>query len=361
MKPSLRFWLAAAVLAAATLACNAPVRLSTPETLFPTSTVDQQAQQVAQLQTQIATLSQPALVNPTDTPSTLLPTNAEGQVGGGAPSYTPVLSTPTLTPSATMTLGPGTPTAPPTLTPRASATKTPAAMPGPTKTATKKLSATPLSQRTLAFAPYFTTPPVLDGMWDEWKDHSAEYPARFVTFGLSNWTGAQDLEGAFHVGWDDKYLYLAVKVKDDIYVQNASGTDLYKGDSLEILFDRDYEADKNDHALTDDDFQVGISPGRGDVNGQREAYLWFPRAVAGSRDVKIASQRQNGVTRIEAAVPWSVLKTTPILGDRYGFVLSISDNDNPQENAQQSLASNVVTRVLVDPTTWGMLVLDPAQ
>jgi len=45
------------------------------------------------------------------------------------------------------------------------------------------------------------------------------------------------LQGSYRLGWDEDYLYVAVKVLDDQYVQNASGQDIYKGDSIELLID----------------------------------------------------------------------------------------------------------------------------
>ena len=207
-------------------------------------------------------------------------------------------------------------------------------------------------------ANYLNTPPTLDGDWSEWKDITQEYPANNVTYGRSNWTGEDDLAGSFHVGWDTTYLYVAVKVRDDQYVQNASGENIYKGDSLEILLDSKLRDDYYYSQLSPDDFQLGISPGRPDVNGTREAYLWFPTSVAGSKSgVKIAARSENGVYRVEAAIPWSLFETTPSVGAHYGFVLSVSDNDNPNENVQQTLVSNAAGRVLTDPTTWGDLEL----
>jgi hypothetical protein len=60
---------------------------------------------------------------------------------------------------------------------------------------------------------------------------------------------------------------------------------------------------------------------------------------------------------VEAIIPWSILGITPAKDQRYGFAFTISDDDNPDKAVQQSLVSNVSTRVLTDPTTWGNLVL----
>jgi hypothetical protein len=47
-----------------------------------------------------------------------------------------------------------------------------------------------------------------------------------VVYGNNNWTDEDDLSASYRIGWNEDYLFIAVKVKDDHYVQNASGQDL---------------------------------------------------------------------------------------------------------------------------------------
>ena len=205
-------------------------------------------------------------------------------------------------------------------------------------------------------ASYLSTPPVLDGIWDEWTNQA--YPVRSVVYGANQRENTDDLEGSFRVGWDQTYLYLAVKVIDDRYVQNATGVLLYQGDSIEVQFDADLEGDLTVNSLNSDDYQLGISPGRPDPAGTKEAYLWNPSNLAGARtDVRIASVGGDGLYRVEIAIPWSLFGVTPEAGDQFGFSLNISDNDNPNENTQQTMISAVPGRTLTDPTTWGLLIL----
>lgn len=269
----------------------------------------------------------------------------------------PATSTPTLPPIITATPAAGEATAPdsPTATsaPQASA---PIATSAPASTNTPAPTATIPNMRPRAqvIAKFLSTPPVLDGDWSEWKDITKEYPATRVVWGASNWTDEDDLAGSFHVGWDNNNLYIAVKVRDDVYVQNATGENIFKGDSIEILLDTNVQGDYYYSKLSADDFQLGISPGRPDVNGTKEAYLWMPSNIAGPRtNVTIASRKEDGVYRVEAAIPWSVFETKPSVGTHMGFSLSISDNDDTGSNVQQSMVSNNAERSLTDPTTWG--------
>ena len=205
-------------------------------------------------------------------------------------------------------------------------------------------------------APFMNPPPVIDGVWDEWT--SKAYPANAIVFGRNNWTGSADLEPSFRVAWDNTNLYLAVKVFDDVYVQNATGKDLFRGDSIELLFDNNLVGDFSVSSLNGDDYQLGVSPGNPDTDGAKEAYLWFPADQAGSRgQVQIGAVSSEGLYRIEFAVPWTILGVSPSAGQKYGFALSASDNDNLSENVQQTLASSAPNRMLTNPTTWGMVTL----
>jgi hypothetical protein len=242
----------------------------------------------------------------------------------------------------------------PTATPLPLPTNTP--LPLPTNTSLPP-TATPIPERVKSyFAPYLNDAPSLDGVWDEWT--TTKHPAQFIVYGREKWTGESDLEGSYRIGWDEDYLYLAVKVIDDTYAQDATGEDIFKGDSIELLLDTNLNGDFFVQQLSADDFQIGISPGRNEAGEDTEAYLWYPRADTGKLDdVKIGALYSNGIYRIEAAIPWSVFDINPVSGRQFGFAISISDNDDTSENVQQSMASNVQGRVLTDPTTWAELVL----
>jgi hypothetical protein len=201
--------------------------------------------------------------------------------------------------------------------------------------------------------------PTIDGDWSEWKKVAKEYPGNHVVYGKNKWTGEDDLSSSYYVGWDNKYLYIAVKVHDDKYVQNATGANIYKGDSIELLVDTNVKGDFFVDSLTSDDYQIGISPGRPTIgDGNREAYRWYPSSKAGSlSNVVIGAVYEGAIYRVEAAIPWSYLGVTPSKGMHLGFAISVSDDDTAGSQSQESMVSNVTNRHLTDPTTWGDLVL----
>lgn len=205
-------------------------------------------------------------------------------------------------------------------------------------------------------AAYMSSAPVIDGVWEEWN--TTQYPASYLVYDDASWASEDDLGASFRVGWNNQYLFIAVKVGDDNYVQHAWGQEMYKGDSIEILLDTNLCGDYYSDSLSGDDYQLGISPGNPDVNGTREAFLWYPRSAAGSKSqVLISSVKSDGIYRVEAAIPWSLYGVTPWSGQTYGFALSVSDNDTDSDTVQQSMVSCISGRHLTNPMTWGTLIL----
>jgi hypothetical protein len=197
--------------------------------------------------------------------------------------------------------------------------------------------------------------PTIDGDLGEW---ALSYTADHVVWKPSNWAGAPDQNVRFAMGWDNQFLYLAALVGDDVHVQTQHGEVIYKGDSLELLLDVDLAADFALTGLSADDYQLGISPGAFAGDGP-EAYLWFPASrAARPGGVLVAARPSGNGYQLEAAIPWSLFNATPAGGARYGMALSSSDNDAPGRAEQQSLISTAPRRSLLDPTTWGTLVLD---
>jgi hypothetical protein len=155
-------------------------------------------------------------------------------------------------------------------------------------------------------------------------------------------------------------LYLLVIVTDDVHTQADRGETLYRGDSLELQLDADLAGDFGAAQLNGDDHQLGLSPG---VDGASpEAWLWNPAEKRGvPSGVTLASRphASGGGYALEVAIPWQLFGVSPVAGDRFGLALNSSDNDSPGTTEQQTMISSVVTRRLLDPTSWGTLALDP--
>ncbi len=205
-------------------------------------------------------------------------------------------------------------------------------------------------------ATFITTPPVIDGNLSEWV--STSYVAnQALSYANTNWTGAADLSATYYLAWDANYLYLAVQRIDDVFVQVSTGRYMYRGDDVELQLDIDLPGDYASKSLSGDDYQIGLSPGNFGTLLQ-EAHLWFPRSLEKKlTSVQIEAQKSNGGYQLEAKIPWSTFGITPQAEDRFGFALSLSDNDSPGVSTWQSMVSSVTTRRVADPTTWGTLIL----
>ncbi len=278
--------------------------------------------------------------------ATALPTQAVADTS--TPTHTPVAPSPTQTPIAP----------PPTRTPAPTQ-----ALPGKTATPTRAVTSTPTRlpitptarPNVELVAKRLNTPPTIDGDLSEWKLNRA---AKYAVYGAGRIASEKDLSAQFAVAWDKDNLYLAVHVKDQKYVQNANGENLYKGDSLEILLDSKLTADYYSASLSGDDFQLGISPGSPAPGKNMEAYLWYPKKEHGKVTiVAIAAKATPDGYDVEVAIPWSVFNITPKENQHFGFAFSVSDDDKSGAKIQESLISNVSTRKLTDPTTWGDLRL----
>lgn len=205
-------------------------------------------------------------------------------------------------------------------------------------------------------AMYVSPAPEIDGDFSDWE--GVPYPISDVVFGPEYYLGSHDISGNFQVGWDATHLYVGVEVTDNTIVQNSTGEWLYLGDSLEIVIDADVSGDYSDTSLNIDDHQLGFSPGMAQTGGLPEAYLWFPLYKRGdATTVDVAFVMTDQGYKMEAAIPWSLFGVTAAVDQNFGFAISISDNDAVGQNWQQSMISNVGTRYLLDPTTWGNIVL----
>jgi hypothetical protein len=275
----------------------------------------------------------------------------------------PVELTPTLGPD-TATPEPDTPTPEPD-------TPTPTAVP-PTDTPTPTLEPTPdrdeLERELLSrvtwrskngtpvFATYADPPPTLDGYLDATEWTGKEYAIDQVVSKPENWQGAADLSARFYLAWDNDHLYLGMTVRDDQHVQLASGSQLYKGDDIEIQIDTQLQKDYDTATLSGDDVQMGLTV-RDPWTGDYEAYLWLPSSLEGTLNLTLAAQPAEGGYVLEAAVPWWALNLTPRVETPYGFCLSLGDNDTPGTQEQQSMVSSAPRREWGNPRTWGTLVL----
>ncbi len=169
-----------------------------------------------------------------------------------------------------------------------------------------------------------------------------------------------DMEGRMQLAYDEQNLYVAFVVNDDGLV-TYSGQDerFFLGDSPQLLLDLNLKADFDDTQLSADDIQIDFHPG---LDTPRVA-LWQLNVLSSQllSEAQVTTTPTDTGYFIEAALPWQSLNISPQPGDRLGVVGSISDNDTPDTNAQECIISTSAKRDWRNPTTWGTVLLQPAQ
>lgn len=271
----------------------------------------------------------PVVSIPTEETNPVTPTT-----GGSA------AATPTLAPTITL--------APPTAT----ATTGPTPTPGPP-------TATPATLINLDVARLAFTP-TLDGDLTEWAYVVPRITTSYITERLDSWDGSMDVEAIWQLGWDEQYLYAAVCVHDNLYVQTDEAKFAYFGDSLELQLDTELDADYGPQ-VSPDDFQYVISAGN--FADLPAGAFRFQGDTAGSMNdapgtqARAAAQRTAEGYNLEFAIPWSDLGVRPQTGLRLGIALSVNDNDTPGSRQQELMLSHISSRLWLDPSSWGVLTL----
>lgn len=197
--------------------------------------------------------------------------------------------------------------------------------------------------------------PQINGDLGEWP--ALVYPASRIGFGSDNWTGTPDASASWNVVWDDARLYFAVRVQDDVFVQQSSGESLFKGDSVEVWLSTG--PGERASILSGREYQIGVSPGdlAGGTSGPN-AYFWLPDQFRRplNQDVSVAAKRTETGYNLEFTVPWSVLGTAPGVGREFALILAINDDDTPGTAEQESQVVSVAGAQLANPLTWNNLV-----
>jgi hypothetical protein len=205
--------------------------------------------------------------------------------------------------------------------------------------------------------------PTIDGSLDDWSGASS-WPAASLLLDDAHhpWKDPADLSASFLIGYDDSQFYLGAVITDNTHVQNEMTRDLalYKGDDIELWFDRDLPGDFDNAKANDDDLQMGLSAGDFGRLGP-QAVFWLPKPEEGdavARGVKVVAVRRpdgQGYT-LEAAAPWSALHiSAPRPGDAIGFCADGSDNDEVGTAKEEHMISTCNNKHWSVPTEFGNL------
>ena len=198
----------------------------------------------------------------------------------------------------------------------------------------------------------------LDGSLDDWP--GSWIPLSAVIQGLEYDTGSADISGEFQLLWAPEGLYLAARIKDDIFRPGPDGSDLWQGDGLEVQFDRQLAIDFPITQANEDDIQLGLSYGPGPQ--ELRGYQWLPFALEGRFDSAGAVQVSSGGYTVEALLPWplfGVRSMEIVPGAAFGFNVSVNDNDRDRPAQETVLSASPARTTHDNPVEWGTLLLQP--
>lgn len=279
-----------------------------------------------------------------------------------APSVLVVVS-PTPTPESSTAIP--TDTATPTSTPTDTSTPTVVAVPSPTLTPTDTATPVPTpyagpyreGNGVDLHARHLSTPLWLDGELGEWEGVAGQ-DLSYILSGAEAYEGMADIAGTVYAQWDERYLYLAARVLDDVHVQTQRGEHMGWGDSLIVWLDAALAEDFDSAVADEDDFQIGLSPGDFAMLPP-EAVVWRPqRRTDWDQAIIVAARPRSDGYSLEAAIPWSILSRQPTVASAFGFSVQLLDNDQPRAAAQETMLTGSPSFRPGVPTTFGNLILD---
>jgi hypothetical protein len=173
-------------------------------------------------------------------------------------------------------------------------------------------------------ARYISKPPTIDG---DISDFYLNEPVILTTKDYvrltSDSNGDNDISGRFYFMWDENNLYIAVIVKDDTNYNTESAENIWKGDSVQMAFDADFDKTEMSYD-SDGDYEIGFAL----VNKSVLSYRWVAPISASSMKMTTAYKRNSDEIWYEISLPFNNLSPFKgTIGNRAGISFLINDND----------------------------------
>ena len=189
--------------------------------------------------------------------------------------------------------------------------------------------------------------PVIDASLSEWDNRGVLRElktAEQATYNPDAWKGPEDLSGWVRFGYNAQDFFVAVQVVDSYFIQDQSGTGVWRGDHVMLT------VDFVRGGKIEDVMQLGLSPGSLAETGptKPELVIWRPAgySIEGAR---VAARRTADGYIIEAAIPWQVFKIEPIKNQVFGLQLGFSDCDTAPAVQQKAMSISTAPWAPRDP------------
>ena len=191
--------------------------------------------------------------------------------------------------------------------------------------------------------------PIFDGMAGEWK-------GAFEVAIQNEKVNGDDASGLGYLAWDDRWLYVAVDMRDNELLNMRPRSALYQQDSVELFVSTEPHDENPGYGPNDCQFMVTPASGEG-----KPICGWVADRAAGVvvdvRDAKLAVGTTPKGWTLECAIPWAQFGAfRPRQGDRIAFELRVNDADTSHERWKlDPLDGNVRPE---DPTAWSIFEFD---
>jgi hypothetical protein len=145
------------------------------------------------------------------------------------------------------------------------------------------------------------------------------------------WKGNKDFSVNFYRGWNDKFLFLAFEVFDDVPSSDFSGRLIYKNDCVQIALDPKCDA-KPGEEYNGDDSEIGLSL----TPKGKEIYCWKTGGSWRDGNIKIPFniKRTPDRTVYEIALPYKLLANQPENGNVFKACFVVFDRDGKNESTR---------------------------
>ena len=182
----------------------------------------------------------------------------------------------------------------------------------------------------------------IDGQLDDWAGvtaHATNTGER-VKYKPEAWSGPKDCSYETRIGYDDKNLYLAIDVADDVIVTEGART--WQRDGVKVVWDPREPAER-DGKFADPCRQliVPVPPG-----SQKLTLEVWPKDAALASAVRAACRRREGGYTVELAIPFSAMGKgfKPAVGKTLGLDIVVHDKDKiPVQAITQMVLSGTDT------------------
>ncbi len=168
----------------------------------------------------------------------------------------------------------------------------------------------------------------IDGKLDDWTDVQPvvvnDMTPECVKYTKGKYNGADDCSAELRFAWDEKFLYIAAKVKDDKHFQKTRGASLWSGDCIQFAL---VDGGPLPQSRWQDVSIIKEFAIAADSNGPY-IYSWCTKEHGLMANPNIAVNGGDGEIIYEAALPWEHVNVSkPTSGKKLGVSFVVADND----------------------------------